>query len=124
MIIKVLIKKPKSLDIILDLSGHKTHKVQVDNMADPYSVLTEAHRLVGLIEADPTFRDYASIGKLIVILPGLSVVSAAFIAVYHGKFGHFPMILWYLKTADGFEISDAGLDLASVRIDARKIRKL
>ncbi|MHA1488569.1 MAG: CRISPR-associated protein Csx15 [Promethearchaeota archaeon] len=109
---------------IIDFSGHKAVKINIDDMSNPLSFEMEAMRLCNLIEDDNENKKAAQAGKIVVILPGLSVLSSCFLAEFHGRFGYFPKLKWYLRNAKSgeFTISSKEMDLQKVRYTARSIR--
>lgn len=58
-------------------------------------------------------------GRYDVVLPGLTAAAAVILAVLHGISGHFPAILWQIRTEDGFEPILRAQALQPVREQAR-----
>jgi len=114
-------KKP----ILIDFSGHQDIKVSVEDMADPFSFMAEAMRIVDLIENDSEWLKAAQSGKVVLILPGLSTLACAILSEFHGRYGYFPRIKWYIRNAKTgeFVVSKKSLDLQKIRYEARTLRK-
>lgn len=53
------------------------------------------------------------------VIPGYSPSVAAFLALYHGRHGHFPRLIWIIKDADGTWAKPVLLDLDATRSWAR-----
>jgi hypothetical protein len=108
----------------VDFSGHGEVKVQVDDMSDPTSYIYEAERLLSLLS--PEAEDEARKGRLTMILPGLSVLAGTILAVFHGRFGHFPFLKWKLRDSESGEFGDTKkrIDLQMLRNESRKGRLL
>lgn len=118
-------KMPKAPSLVADFSGHKTVKVQIDDMSRPESFENEAERLVNIIAADPYLHSAAGKGKIILILPGLSVLASAILSEFHGRYGYFPNVRWYLRNSETgeFTVSKRTLDLQKLRFTARSKRQ-
>jgi len=106
----------------LDFSGHGEHKLSVEHVADPACFQDEAERVVGMIEGDPAMEAAARTGRLVLIFPGMSTLALTLCALFHGKYGYFPRIRWYVQDREtgAFNISHKLLDLQKIRNTARK----
>jgi len=58
-------------------------------------------------------------GKFVVCLPGHSQAAGIILAVLHGLSGHFPKIIYQVRTGDGFEPVDNPISLQTTRDTAR-----
>lgn len=116
-------RKPKETQVV-DFSGHGEVKVQVDDMSDPQSYIYEAERLLSILS--PEAEAEARKGRLTMILPGLSVLAGTILAIYHGRFGHFPFLKWKLRNSETGEFDNARkrIDLQMLRNESRKGRPL
>ena len=93
-------------------------------MSKPESFIQEAERLLALVESEPTLDALAHAGRIDLVLPGLSTLSAAILAAWHGRYGHFPRIRWYIRDSKSgtFSLSDKYIDLQNIRYEARRGR--
>jgi len=106
--------------VLIDLSGHSDFKIDVKNMSNFQSYIDEALRMFDSFSK--TDLTACRTGKVILILPGLATLTATFMSLFHGRFGYFPRIKWYIRNSETgqFQISDSFLDLQHIRNKSRR----
>ena len=114
--------KRKVDKVLIDFSGHSDVKFAVENVADPNAYENVVAQLILIIQKE--YNEYAENGRVIVILPGFSQLAAAFLAAFHGFYGYFPEIKWYIqdRQTKTFDVSKRSIDLQKIRYEFRKMR--
>jgi len=109
---------------LVDWSGHADVHIEVQDMSDPKSFINEAERLMALVDGDPLLKAHARAGRITLVLPGLSTLAAVILAAWHGAYGYFPRIRWYVRDSKtgAFSLSTKHIDLQQIRYDARRGR--
>jgi len=109
---------------LVDWSGHGEVHIEVKDMAKPESFISESERLMSLIDSDPVLKASAVAGRVTLVLPGQTTLAAVILAYWHGRFGYFPRVKWYIRDAKTgqFALSDKTIDLQQIRYDARRGR--
>lgn len=112
--------------VLFNLSGHPapmgspedTVTVPVPNVVMAPDKISEAATV--LVDTLP--EDVVARGQYEVILPGMTPLAAAVLAVLHGRTGCFPMIRFSSRRDGGFVLSEP-LDLQNLRLAARESRE-
>lgn len=110
---------------LFNLSGHTPPKGSeefdvivnrdIPNIAPtPEAVARQAFELVDSLPQE-ALRE----GGFEVILPGMTPLAAAVLAVIHGRYGQFPAIRFAVRQADGTFRLSGRIDLQQVRMDGR-----
>ncbi len=112
-------------DRTIDLSGHGEIKIDVRNVASREELEKEAQRLLDLIEEEGYWNALAKKGTIVLVLPGFSPLASVFLAKFHGVYGYFPKIRYYVRDQDtgAFELTRFTVDLQINRYNARRERK-
>lgn len=115
--------------LLVNLSGHPAPRgseafavcdVPVANVpVSARGVAAAATDLLGKVLA--AHREEVMRGEYQVLLPGMTPLAAAVLALLHGVAGHFPAIRFAVKGETGFRLSEP-MDLQALRTSAREIR--
>lgn len=111
--------------VLFNLSGHPapigspegTITIPIPNVTmTPEKIAEAAEALVDQLPDDIVTR-----GQYEVMLPGMTPLAAAVLAVLHGRTGCFPVIRFSVRRNGGFVLSEP-LDLQNLRLAARERR--
>jgi len=112
----------KENKILINISGHDTFTFQVKDIKNPNSIIEVVEEIIKHITLNKIFFEACKNGNSILVLPALPTLNAMILSAYHGIFGYFPSIKWYVKDKNGFNLTNSDFDLQKLRDEFRKKR--
>jgi len=112
----------KEENVLINLSGHDKITFQVSNIKDTNEITKVINELINHIINNSKWFEACKNGTSTLVLPALPILNSMFISAYHGLFGHFPTISWYIRDESGFRLVNTTIDLQKQRDEYRKKR--
>ncbi len=111
----------------INFSGHPVAGIEVSPLVGVNLPLENAEELRDMLsrvlDAMPMASQLREGAAAEVVLPGMSTAAGIFLALWHGKFGSFPTIIYMIRGEGGFQFTpQTRLDLQQVRLEARTSR--